>query len=56
MTPLATEMDDLRGIALRLLVDGDIDGGGAEIADIAKDGTIDDSEKPRMQEAMRKPR
>ena len=51
---LATEMDDLRGIALRLLVDGDIDGVRAEIADIAKDGTIDDSEKPRMQEAMRK--
>lgn len=51
---LATEMDDIRGIALRLIVDGDIDGVRAEIADIAKDGIIDGDERPRLQEAMKR--
>lgn len=51
---LATEMEDIRGIALRLLVDGDIEGIKAEIADIAKDGKIDNDEKPRMLAAMKK--
>ena len=51
---LATEMEDIRGIALRLLVDGDIEGIKSEIADIAKDGVIDDDEKPRMRVAMKK--
>lgn len=51
---LATEMEDIRGIALRLIVDGDIDGIRSEIAEIAKDGIIDDGEKPRMQAAMKK--
>lgn len=51
---LATEMEDIRGIALRLIVDGDIDGIRSEIAEIAKDGLIDDGEKPRMQAAMKK--
>ena len=37
---LATEMDDIRGIALRLLVDGDTDTITQEIAEIAKDGII----------------
>ena len=41
-------------IALRLIVDGDIDGIRSEIAEIAKDGVIDESEKPRMQTAMKK--
>lgn len=51
---MATEMDDIRGIALRLIVDGDIDEVRAEIADIAKDGIIDNGEKPRLQEAMKR--
>ena len=51
---LATEMDDIRGIALRLLVDGDTDTITQEIAEIAKDGIISEAERPKMQEAMRK--
>ena len=51
---LATEMEDIRGIALRLIVDGDIDGVRAEIAEIAKDGIIDQCEEHRMQSAMKK--
>ena len=51
---LATEMDDIRGIALRLLMDGDTDDITQEIAEIAKDGIISEDEKLRMQEAMRK--
>ncbi len=51
---LATEIEDFRGIALRLIVDGDVDSIKAEIADIAKDGKIDGDEKPRMQAAMEK--
>lgn len=51
---LATEMEDFRGIALRLIVDGDIEGIKSEIADIAKDGKIDDDEGPRMRAAMKK--
>ena len=51
---LATEMDDIRGIALRLLVDGDTDAISQEIAEIAKDGVISEDEKPKMQEAMRR--
>ena len=51
---LATEVEDIRGIALRLIVDGDIEGIKAEIAEIAKDGVIDGEEKPRLQAAMSK--
>lgn len=51
---LATEMEDIRGIALRLIVDGDIEGVKAEIADIAKDGKIDAGERPRMLAAMKR--
>lgn len=51
---LATEIEDFRGIALRLIVDGDVDGIKAEIADIAKDGKIDESEEPRMKAVMEK--
>lgn len=51
---LSTEMDDIRGIALRLMVDGDTEAISQVIAEIAKDGIISDDEKPRMQEAMKR--
>ncbi len=52
---LATEMDDIRGLPLRLPRSmGDTDAISQEIAEIAKDGVISEDEKPKMQEAMRK--
>lgn len=54
-TPLATEIDDIRGIALRFLdvaKDGDMTKAKLELIDISKDGAITGDEIPRLRGVM----
>lgn len=53
--PMATEIDDIRGITLRFLdiaKDGDIGKAKDELVSIAKDGKITADELPKLKEVM----